>query len=284
MIEPQILCPPRRFAAFILTHGRPDKVYTYATLRADGYTGDVYFIVDNEDRTVDRYREKFGSERVIVFDKKAMADRIDEGNNFDNRKVIVHARNASFDIAESLGLTHFIQLDDDYNSFLYRNEIHGRVIRKLDLVFDALLDFFDATPTKSIALSQGGDHIGGFTGLRLSRKAMNSFICSPRRRFEFVGSINEDVNTYVLQGSRGDLFFTFTGLQLNQMQTQAQAGGMTDIYLDLGTYIKSFTTVLFHPSSVRASMLSTKFARMHHVIDWGAAVPRILSPIEEEFQ
>lgn len=274
--------PPRRFAAFILTHGRPDKVYTYATLRADGYTGPVYFIVDNEDRTVDRYREKFGADRVIVFDKKAMADRIDEGNNFDNRKVIVHARNASFDIAEALGLTHFIQLDDDYISFLYRNEVHGRVIRKLDLVFEAMLDFFDSTPTKSIALSQGGDHIGGFTGLRLSRKAMNSFICSPARRFEFVGSINEDVNTYVLQGSRGDLFFTYTGLQLNQMQTQAQAGGMTDIYLDLGTYIKSFTTVLFHPSSVRAAMLSTKFARMHHVIDWGSSVPRILSPLEEE--
>lgn len=274
--------PQRRFAAFILTHGRPEKVYTYDTLRADGYTGPVYFIVDDEDRSVDRYREKFGAERVIVFDKRAQADRIDEGNNFDNRKVIVHARNASFDIAESLGLTHFIQLDDDYTAFLYRNEIHGRVIRKLDLVFDALMDFFDSTPAKTIALSQGGDHIGGFQGLRLSRKAMNSFLCSPARRFSFVGSINEDVNTYVLQGSRGDLFFTFTALQLNQMQTQKSAGGMTDIYLDLGTYIKSFTTVLFHPSSVRAAMMTTKFARMHHTIDWGATVPRIIRPIEEE--
>jgi hypothetical protein len=79
-----------------------------------GYSGLVYFIVDNEDATVDKYRENFGSERVIVFDKKAVADANDEGNNFDNRKVIQHARNASFDIAESLGLTHFVQLDDDY--------------------------------------------------------------------------------------------------------------------------------------------------------------------------
>ena len=44
----------RKFAAFILTHGRPDNVVTYKTLRACGYTGDVFFIVDNEDATVDR--------------------------------------------------------------------------------------------------------------------------------------------------------------------------------------------------------------------------------------
>lgn len=284
----------RKFAAFILTHGRPDKVLTYDTLRKGGYTGAVYFIVDNEDGTVDRYRKKYGSENVIVFDKKAAADRVDEGNNFDNRKVILHARNASFDIANELGLTHFVQLDDDYNSLLYRmgegkhvgkvRPSASKTIRNLDAVFAALVEFLEETPTQVIAISQGGDHAGGFTGLRLARKAMNCFVCSTSRRFQFVGAINEDVNTYVLQGMRGALFLTFTGLQLNQQQTQKQAGGMTDVYLRHGTYVKSFTSVLFAPSCVSVSMMGNAAPRLHHQINWGAAVPRIVPACVQRYE
>lgn len=272
----------RKFAAFILSHGRPDNVRTLKTLRRSGYTGAVYFIVDNEDKTIDRYRENFGAENVIVFDKKAMADRVDEANNFDNRRVILHARNASFDIADQLGLTHFWQLDDDYFKFMFRGgrgkHIDGgsKIIGNLDLVLSHVLDFFDSTPVKTIAFSQGGDHIGGFSGVRLKRKAMNSFVCSTARRFQFVGSINEDVNTYVWRGSLGDLFLTFTGLQLDQTATQEAGGGMTGIYQERGTYVKSFTSVLFAPSAVRVTMMSTKHQRLHHVIDWGAAVPCIV--------
>ena len=135
----------RKFAAFILTHGRPDNVITFDKLRASGYTGPVYLIIDNEDETADRYRSKFGAGNVIVFDKKAMADKIDEANNFDNRKVIVHARNASFDIAESLGLTHFVQLDDDYYFFGYRDKAGAKTIRNLDAAFVATCDFLDSS-------------------------------------------------------------------------------------------------------------------------------------------
>jgi len=272
----------RKFAAFILTHGRPDNVVTYKTLRAGGYTGDVFFIVDNEDATVDRYRANFGANRVIVFDKKAQADKIDEANNFDNRKVIVHARNASFDIAEALGVTHFVQLDDDYREFKYRTgrgkyiDAGSKPIRQLDYVIEATCEFLDTSGAVTVAWAQGGDFIGGFSGIKLKRKAMNSFFCRTDRRFTFLGAINEDVNTYVVEGTRGRLFFTFTGLQLDQLATQSQGGGMTDIYLQRGTYVKSFTSVLFCPSSVRVAMMSTKHERMHHVIDWRATCPKIV--------
>ena len=43
----------KEFAVFILTHGRPDNVKTLATLKKCGYTGKIYFIVDNEDKTID---------------------------------------------------------------------------------------------------------------------------------------------------------------------------------------------------------------------------------------
>ena len=48
------------------------------------------------------------------------------------------------------------------------------------------------------------------------RKAMNSFICSVDRPFQFVGRINEDVNTYVLLGSRG-VFLSILQIGLDQL-------------------------------------------------------------------
>ena len=265
------------FCVFILTHGRPDNVITLKTLRKCGYTNKYYLIVDNEDPTIDRYKEIYGEDKVLVFNKKEMADEIDEANNFDNRKVIVHARNYTFKAAKELGIKYFIQLDDDYYYFGYRYDTGAKIIKNLNRVFEILLDFYINTNIKSIAFSQGGDHIGGFSGIKLKRKCMNSFLCSTDREFKFVGSINEDVNTYVVLGNRGDLFFTFTNLQLDQKDTQTQKGGMTNAYQLQGTYVKSFTSVLMHPSGVKVSMLNSNNPRLHHSIKWGNTTPMIIS-------
>jgi len=264
------------FAVFILTHGRPDNVKTLSTLKKCGYTGKIYFIVDNEDKTIDKYIENFGIDYVKVFDKKSMADKIDEGNNFDNRKVIIHARNACFEIAKELGITYFLQLDDDYYYFGYRYETGAKIIKNIDSVFDSMLEFYKSTNIATICFSQGGDHIGGFSGIKLKRKAMNSFFCSTERPFQFIGSINEDVNTYTTLGSRGDIFFTFTNIQLDQKDTQSNSGGMTDEYALTGTYIKSFHTVLMQPSSVKISMMNSNNPRLHHSIKWINTVPVII--------
>jgi len=263
------------FCVFILTHGRPDNIKTLSTLKKCGYTGKIYFIVDNEDSTMDTYIQKYG-DSVKVFDKKAMADEVDEGNNFDNRKVIIHARNYCFKIAKELGIKYFIQLDDDYYYFGYRYDTGAKIIKNLDRVFEIMLDYYKQADITSIAFSQGGDHIGGFSGIMLKRKCMNSFICSTDREFQFVGSINEDVNTYTILGSRGKLFFTFTNIQLDQKDTQSQDGGMTNAYSLTGTYVKSFHSVMMHPSSVKISMMNASNPRLHHSIKWANTTPMII--------
>jgi hypothetical protein len=265
------------FAVFILTHGRPDNVKTYTTLKKCGYTGPIYFIVDNEDKHINNYQKNYGIDNVKIFDKKLMADEIDEGNNFDNRKVIIHARNASFKIAQEIGIKYFVQMDDDYYYFGYRYETGAKIIKNLDNVFNIMLDFYKSVNVKSIAFSQGGDHIGGFSGIKLKRKCMNSFFCSTDRPFQFVGSINEDVNTYTTLGSRGDVFFTFTNIQLDQKDTQSNNGGMTDEYALTGTYVKSFHSVMMQPSSVKASMMNSNNKRIHHSIKWNNTTPMIIS-------
>ena len=265
------------FIVFILTHGRPNNVKTYTTLKKYGYTGKIYFILDNEDKTIEQYKEKYGSEFVLVFNKKEMADTIDEGNNFDDRRCPVHARNASFKMAKDLGVEHFLLLEDDYYYFGYRYDTGAKKINNLDVVFSKMVDFYKTVNIKSIAFGQGGDHIGGFSGIKLKRKCMNSFFCSTYRPFSFVGVLNDDVNTYTTLGNKGDVFFTFTNIQLDQADTQVQSSGMTDFYLKFGTYCKAFTTTMMHPSGVKVSMMNSNNPRIHHSINWKATTPMIVS-------
>lgn len=64
---------------------------------------------------------------------------------------------------------------------------------------------------------------------------------------------------------------------LNQLQTQSNKGGMTGTYLDNGTYVKSFYSVIFSPSCVKLFMMGDKHYRIHHKVEWGNCTPKILS-------
>ena len=105
---------------------------------------------------------------------------------------------------------------------------------------------------------------------------MNSFVCDTQKPFLFRGRINDDVNTYVSLGRTGDLFFTDMQLQLEQLQTQTNPGGMTELYLDSGTYVKSFYTVMAAPSCTTIGLMGRFNKRLHHNINWRKAVPLII--------
>jgi hypothetical protein len=283
------------FCVFILTHGRADNVITYKSLQRAGYKGPLFFVVDNEDSQVDRYRENFGTDRVVVFDKKAMAARTDCADNFHNRRVILHARNACFDIAEQLGFEYFLELDDDYHAFDFTFNQAGEykdqpILGQIEKCFEAVIEYLKSNNRiLSLCVLQGGDLIGGKNNTFLlngsypfrKRKAMNSFFCKTSRRFAFQGTINEDVNTYVLQGMRGALFMTIPDFHLHQKSTQKNKGGMTETYIDGGTYVKSFYSVLFAPSCCKVTA-QHEMGRLHHHIKWNNALPRILDEVHKK--
>lgn len=278
------------FAIFILTNGRADNVVTIDTLKKHGYTGRVYLMVDDEDMQLEKYKENYG-DMVIVFPKQAAIDMTDSGDNFGKRNSVVYARNYNFIAAKNLGIKYFLQLDDDYSEFRYTFDNHRNYITKnikihnLDFVIEAMLEFFITSNATTIAMSQGGDFIGGEGSKvasyerdgKFSRKVMNSFFCDTDKPFKFMGRINEDVNLYVENGLRGVLFITVPRIRLEQKQTQANAGGLTDIYLDMGTYIKSFYSVMYAPSCVTVSEIGVSNRRLHHRVSWKNCVPQIIS-------
>lgn len=276
------------FAILILTHGRAGNVVTLKTLECCGYSGKWYMVLDDEDKTADEYRRLYGPEHIIVFNKQEVIDRTDTMDNFDEHRAILYARNESFNIAKRLGLKYFLMLDDDYSAFLMRYAVGDELCsvkfygNTLEVLFEAMLDFLDVSGADTIALAQGGDFIGGVKASnknfekRFLRKAMNSFFCRTDRPIEFRGTMNEDVTTYTTLGSRGRLFFTYTGAQIVQIQTQTLKGGMSEAYSDSGTYVKSFYSIMSMPSCIKARMMGTTNQRIHHNIRWENCVPKIL--------
>ena len=215
------------FAVFILSHGRADNVKTIKTLEKAGYTGKYYIVIDDEDEQEERYRELYG-DKVMQFNKLEQAAKTDYADNHgEDRRSVVFARNYCFDLAKNLGIKYFCELDDDYTNFEYRyieeNKLKIKSVKQLDTVFSLLVNFLEESGALTVAMAQGGDFIGGANSgtfkKGILRKAMNSFVCTTDRPFEFFGRINEDTTAYCVHGMRGKLMFTLTPVSLVQTQT-----------------------------------------------------------------
>jgi len=153
--------------------------------------------------------------------------------------------------------------------------------KDLDSIINEMLEFLDISGALTVAFAQTGDFIGGVTSRvykeRLTRKAMNSFFCRTDRKFDFLGRINEDVNSYTYYGSKGNLMFTIADMSLNQQDSQQRTGGMSELYLDSGTFLKSFFTVMYSPSCVKIAEMGCGHRRIHHLVDWEHCTPKIIS-------
>ena len=217
--------------------------------------------------------------------KKDAAVLVDPADLEPELKGVIYARNYCHTIAEEMGLIHFLVLDDDYNLFAHRYECNGKLLscttKRLDDIFMAMVKFLDQTGAITVALAQGGDYIGGVDNgnfkKKLLRKAMNSFFCRTDTPFKFYGRINEDTTMYVRYGETGHLIFTTMDFMLNQGQTQKNKGGLTEMYLDSGTYVKSFYSVMYSPSCVKVAAMGDKHMRMHHRVNWDCCTPKILN-------
>lgn len=284
--KPEIL---NDFCVLILSHNNANNVLTVQALKKYGYTGAWYIVLDDEDNSYPEYVKNFGEEKILRFSKDEVAKTFDEfGKNLGGRGVAVYARNACFDLARQCGYTYFMELDDDYYEFQFRYEDEGHLRAlfptSLDLVFEALLEYYISIPSmKSLCMAQNGDFLGGVDGshfkARFMRKAMNTFICSVDRPFKFVGKLNDDVNTYCTLGSKGELFCTVMDVSINQLDTQQNNQGMTNVYSGNGTYMKSFYTIMCCPSFVKVGIIGNNHARIHHNVDWKHAVPCIISDV-----
>lgn len=273
------------FAVIIPTHGRHDRVFTIDSLKKSGYTGNFYLLCDDEDKQLDKYKAKYG-DKVMVFSKDDYKGKFDKMDNFGNKACVVYARNAMWDIAKKIGLKYFAVADDDYTAFEYRITSEGgyysKRIKNINDVFNSYTDFLITSKVDTVCFAQGGDFIGGkdnnkvANGFKVSRKMMNLYFFDVDKPIEFKGTINEDLTSSVTEGRTGRVILTSLMNSIVQRETQAQAGGLTEIYLELGTYVKSFYSVIAAPSCVKVALMGRTQTRIHHQVTWKNAVPKII--------
>ena len=278
---------PNDFCIFIISYQRANNVKTYKTLQKCNCKYPIFIVVSDDDTQINQYKKNFSENNLVIYSKREYIGKFDYmDNRIDKLSSAVFSRNAVFDIAKKLGYPFFLVLDDDYINFSYRymqnNKLRGKILRKsLDKILYLYKETLKALPNiHSLAMSQAGDFIGGnmtraFSYRRL-RKIMNVFFCATDRRFEFFGRLNEDVNVYTKLGNIGYLFITIPEISIVQLITQRNEGGLTSSYLELGTYIKTFYTLLAMPSSVKIGIIQDTFSRIHHQINWKFTIPYIL--------
>lgn len=275
-----------KYAVFILTHGRPDKQHTFQSLRKYGYDGEVYFVIDDEDKSGAEYRKKYG-DKVVTFNKSKWIEKTDTMDIEQRRDVVVYARNAVFDIAKNLGYKYFVVLDDDYKNYEHRypegKKLKTVTPRKLGKAFEASFRFLISSGILCYGWEQGGDFIGGLNTRfkkRCVRKIMNTYFFDVDKPVVFKGTIDEDMVASLYHGLLGDVIISSCDMAIQQMKTQKQSGGLTDAYLHYGTYTKSFYAVMMNPSCVTVAMMGdprSGFCRMHHRVKYDLSCPVIIS-------
>lgn len=271
------------YCVFIPTYKRANNVITYKTLRDGGYNGKIYLVVDDKDPELEEYKKNY-KDRVLVFSKDEIAKRIDVCDNFPEKNSVIYARNKIPELAKDVGVKYYLVLDDDYNRISYRR-CYGHILRTFKVIHlgDIILACFNYLEKSPLidcfCWAQGGDFIGGadsFEAIGGKRKIMNSFFCKTDKPFAWKARMNDDVSTNLYNGQRGKLFFTINDVSVKQADTQTSSGGLTDMYLDLGTYIKSFYSIIVSPNCCKISTLGNNDLRIHHKILWNKSCPKLI--------
>lgn len=273
-----------KFAVFILSHGRADTITTYDFLRKYNYTGKIYVVIDNEDDQEILYKQKF-KEDVIQFDKRDYIAKTDVGDLDKSRKIGVFARNFIQDKAKEMGYSYHLQLDDDIFYMYYRVVKNGKlkciICNRLDDVLAYMVELLENTNITALSFGHPAYYVGGdvkrFYEKSVIPKAMTTFMMRANDIRYFYMRMNDDITTSALNGMRGSMYFTYLPLMVNLEMTQKAKGGMTEEYQNLGTYRKSFYTVMAMPSCTKIYYIGITENRLHHEIKWRNCVPKLLS-------
>lgn len=270
----------RACAIFVISYRRAGRMATPHTLRLSGYTGPIYIVVSDDDPELSAYLE--GDYPVLTYRRENYREMCDIGDTRPELTMCSQVRNALFDLAAGLSLTHFAVFDDDYNNISWRwkegSTTRGRVMRALDRVAEVMYDTLDKSPQIScLSFAQGGDFFGA-VATNVYRKMMNAMFFRTDRRVRFLGRYNDDITAYTLgQHSGGILCLTTPFVCINQPNTLSTPGGMTEAYItDGGGYTKAMYAIVRVPSAVQLAPLLSKYPRVHTRILGKYCYPRVI--------
>ena len=249
----------KKFAIFILTHGRPYNQLTVETLQKIGYTGELYLVLDDQDDTYDAYVEKWGADRIIVFDKDHFIRTTDTGLHTPVPKFAVFARNAIEYVANVFGYDAFMMLDDDITKIRIRlpdgDSLKSyQITNQFDAIIDKSVEYLLSCDIACMGLGFCNLYIGGVENFNKEnprqRLCAEAFIRNTSHPIEWRLNMVEDMITSIDAAMCGDVWFQFLPMQVEILMSEgAVEGGNSDVYRQLGMYRISFMPIIAYPAS-----------------------------------
>jgi len=263
-----------KFAIFILTHGRPDSQLTLNLLERVGYSGDIYLVLDDQDKTIQKYIDNYGPEKIVVFDKNEFVVRTDTGNSNPVFGCGVYARNAIEHIAKELGYKVFAQADDDILNFRIRyprdNKIRSHCI---DNVFnDIINEYIEFIQNEHIAYVGFGNaptYMGGIESFNLNNQNFPYAFMIRNGNIDVDWKMNfsDDYATPISLNTVGNLCIQVPFVQIDESPvakvTDKNSGGMVDSYRNQTDVSLAFYMKMLNPNSVSITLtdVGVKLAR-----------------------
>lgn len=278
-----------KFAVFILSHNRAERVETFDTLKAAGYTGKLYIVVDDEDPQLDRYRERFDGRKdveLLVFGKEPMMDVADTVYPEKKRSSALYARNFIEQYAVFTGIDVFAMMDDDITSLRFRWVEEGSVKSQIvSYTMDKVFEFYgqymlDADiATTSFPFSMF--YISGTSGLDKkiteSRHTYQIHIRNTNFPVDWVSVINQDTITQLQTMQVGYIWWSIPFLVFDAEPMNSKSGGLKTVYDSIKDFDMAFLAVMSNPSCCKVAYSSGPRSTMQIKEDKHTSYPMIIS-------
>lgn len=271
-----------KYAVFIISHNRADRVETWNTLREARYSGKLYVMIDNEDKSKVKYVNRFGID-TIVFDKSVAVEDVDTLETSDSKSSPVFARNVVETTALELGLDAYIIMDDDIKNLRYRwvedNKVRSlSITQNLDKVFDLYLDFMVKSDMSATSFANVMLYIGGVNGIdsRISnnREMYQIHMRNMKYPVEWKSLVNNDTITELLCARQGYFLWSLPFVIQDSPKMNTLPGGMKKVYDSISDFKRAFFATVALPSVCTPVVVKNKWVIGRNK---KAAYPKVIS-------
>lgn len=278
-----------KFAVFILSHNRADRVETYDTLRNSGYTGKIYVVVDDEDPQLARYMERFDNKLdvgLINFGKEPMIEIADTVYPEKKRSSALYARNFIESFAPMLGYDVFAMMDDDITSFRFRwvedGSVKSQIVStQMDKVFEYYAQYMLDADIATTSFPFSMFYISGTSGLDKkiteSRHTYQIHIRNAKFPVDWVSVINQDTITQLQTMQVGYIWWSIPFLVFDAEPMNCKSGGLKSVYDSIKDFDMAFLAVMTNPSCCKVAYSSGPRSTMQIKENKHTSYPMIVS-------
>ena len=267
------------YAVFIISHKRPE-VETLQALKATGYTGEYFIVVDDKDSSIEEYKSRY-KDHVIIFNKEEMLKVTDTIDNYQILNAAVYAMNYCIKYSREKGYKYIAIFDDDTKSIRMRYEKEGKLkvcdISDLNKVLELYINFLEKSNFLCVSFLPAARLIGGINSEIWKKREYNNvaniFIIRTDSPY-FKGSLYQDLTYSVLNNYRGKLVKAVLPVVYYQEPPENNLnGGLAETYTKYSKYTSIFHTVIACPSAVHIKASKDDIQIIAHK---DAYVPKIL--------